>query len=181
MPQQMMPQLNQVGMIPGSQVVLTNSMLLGQPAPGTQPVNSQSFVLQSQNQGQPPLDIFHLADKAAQALSGRQFPQVNAPAPMSNPNFPPMPAPFASQGQSFQQNMTSEADLPRMVQYAVQVRTRMQHTTSPISNTMRRLNVEGARMIRIVSMLAMNLIRLVVLLCIAPNLTCLDYVVLYLT
>ena len=181
MPQQMMPQLNQVGMIPGSQVVLTNSMLLGQPAPGTQPVNSQSFVLQSQNQGQPPLDIFHLADKAAQALSGRQFPQVNAPAPMSNPNFPPMPAPSASQGQSFQQNMTSEADLPRMVQYAVQVRTRMQHTTSPISNSMRRLNVEGARMIRIVSMLAMNLIRLVVLLCIAPNLTCLDYVVLYLT
>jgi hypothetical protein len=124
MPQQMMPQLNQVGMMPGSQVALTSSMLLGQPAPGAQPVNSQSFVLQSQNQGQPPLDIFHLADKAAQALSGRQFPQVNAPAPMSNPNFPPMPAPSASQGQSFQhhqQNMTSEADLPRMVQYAVQV------------------------------------------------------------
>ena len=124
MPQQMMPQLNQVGMMPGSQVALTSSMLHGQPAPGAQPVNSQSFVLQSQNQGQPPLDIFHLADKAAQALSGRQFPQVNAPAPMSNPNFPPMPAPSASQGQSFQhhqQNMTSEADLPRMVQYAVQV------------------------------------------------------------
>lgn len=132
-------QLTQLGMMPGSQVALPSSMLLGQPtlgqsalgqpalgqpAPATQ-VNSQNFAMQSQNQGQPPLDIFHLADKAAQALSGRQFPQVNAPAPMSNPNFPPMPAPSASPGgpgQSFQtQNMTSEADLPRMVQYAVQV------------------------------------------------------------
>ena len=46
---------------------------------------------------------------------------------------------------------------------------------------MRSLNVEGVRMIRMVSMLAMNLIRLVVLLCIAPNLTCVDYVDLYLT
>ena len=69
MPQQMMPQLNQVGMMPGSQVALTSSMLHGQPAPGAQPVNSQSFVLQSPNQGQPPLDIFHLADKAAQRFT----------------------------------------------------------------------------------------------------------------
>jgi hypothetical protein len=85
--------------------------------------------MQNQNLGQPPLDIFHLADKAAQALSGQQYPRANAPISMSNPNFPPMQASSASTGQSFQQhqqNVTSEADLPRMVQYAVQVRTRIQ-------------------------------------------------------
>jgi hypothetical protein len=126
--QQMLPQLNQVGMMPNPQLALTNSILLGQPTPGSQAVNAQSFGMQNQSLGQPPLDIFHLADKAAQALSGQQYPQANAPVSMSNPNFPPMPAQSASTGQSFQQhqqkqNLTSEADLPRMVQYAVQVST----------------------------------------------------------
>mmetsp|Transcript_3014 Transcript_3014/g.6584 ORF Transcript_3014/g.6584 Transcript_3014/m.6584 type:complete len:656 (-) Transcript_3014:247-2214(-) len=100
---QNMPQQTQVGkmMIPGSQVAGLTNMLLGQQVPGYQ--------------GQPPVDILGLADKAAQALSGRIPQQTN----MLNPNFPPPPVP----NQSFhrpQQNMTNEKDLPMMVQYAVQ-------------------------------------------------------------
>ncbi len=121
-----MPQLNQVGMMPSSQIALMNSILLRATSIGSQAVNAQTFAMQNQNLGQPPLDIFHLADKAAQALSGQQYPRANAPISMSNPNFPPMQALSASTGQPFQQqqqNVTSETDLHRMVQYAVQART----------------------------------------------------------
>ena len=82
--------------------------MMGMQARGSQ-VNRPPM---SQNQGQVPIDILALADKASQALSGVQPP---APAPMANPNFPPPPM------QSFQQkNFASEQDLSTLVQYALQ-------------------------------------------------------------
>lgn len=123
MQQQSMQQMMQ-GIMPGSQVAITNGLLLGQPA--HQSVNAQNnFALQNamqqgQNQGQPQLDLFKLADQASQALSGR-FPLTIAPAPMSNPNFPPVPASAPSHGNSYQQNHeVNEKELPMMVQYALQ-------------------------------------------------------------
>lgn len=80
--------------------------MMGMQARGSQ-VNRPPM---SQNQGQVPLDILALADKASQALSGVQPP---VPSPMANPNFPPPP--------SFQQNnFASEQDLSTLVQYALQ-------------------------------------------------------------
>jgi len=93
---------------------LTN-MLLGQ---GAQQASAPAWSIQNQNQSQAPMDILGLADKAAQALSGRipQVTQVN----MSNPNFPPPPAPAPAQSFQQQQTMVTEKGLPMMVQYAVQ-------------------------------------------------------------
>lgn len=93
---------------------LTN-MLLGQ---GSQQASAPAWSIQNQNQSQAPMDILGLADKAAQALSGRipQVTQVN----MSNPNFPPPPAPAPAQSFQQQQTMVTEKGLPMMVQYAVQ-------------------------------------------------------------
>lgn len=85
---------------------LTNMLLGGQQAPP----------FMQQQQGQVPLDILALANKASQALSG--LPQVNAPAMNMNPNFPPRP-PAAAQS-TFVGG--TEQELPQMVQYAVQVR-----------------------------------------------------------
>lgn len=79
--------------------------------PGIQQIGFQSS-MQNRNPTQTPIDILGLADKAAQALRGRQ--QVNTMS--SNPNFPPPPA--SAPGRP----MASEKDLPMMVQYAVQVR-----------------------------------------------------------
>eukprot|EP00577_Skeletonema_sp_RCC1716_P005867 CAMPEP_0113410622 /NCGR_PEP_ID=MMETSP0013_2-20120614/21797_1 /TAXON_ID=2843 ORGANISM="Skeletonema costatum, Strain 1716" /NCGR_SAMPLE_ID=MMETSP0013_2 /ASSEMBLY_ACC=CAM_ASM_000158 /LENGTH=642 /DNA_ID=CAMNT_0000296855 /DNA_START=196 /DNA_END=2124 /DNA_ORIENTATION=- /assembly_acc=CAM_ASM_000158 len=79
--------------------------MMGMQARGSQ-VNRPPM---SQNQGQLPLDILALADKASQALSSVQ--------PPANPNFPPPPM----QQQSFQQkNFASEQDLSTLVQYALQ-------------------------------------------------------------
>ena len=120
---QNMQQLNQAGkMMPGSHVAGLTNMILGQQqqqGPGSQP---------------PLLDIFGLADKAAQALSAGRLPQVNPTAasvgPMSNPNFPPMlnasnlSAPTYQQQSntsSRQHNTATESDLPVMVKYAIQV------------------------------------------------------------
>lgn len=83
---------------------LTNMLLGGQQAPP----------FMQQQQGQVPLDILALANKASQALSG--LPQVNAPAMNMNPNFPPRP-PAAAQS-TFVGG--TEQELPQMVQYAVQ-------------------------------------------------------------
>ena len=82
--------------------------MMGMQARGSQ-VNRPPM---SQNQGQVPLDILALADKASQALSGTGV-QPPVPAPMANPNFPPPP--------SFQQNnVPSEQDLSTLVRYALQ-------------------------------------------------------------
>lgn len=123
-----MPQQNQAGkmMIPGSQVAGLTNMILGHSALGTQPASAQAW--QGQSQGQPPVDILAvdilgLADKAAQALSGRIPQQANGLVPMANPNFPPPPARATQSFQHHQQNMASEKDLPMMVQYAIQVST----------------------------------------------------------
>jgi len=111
---QNMPQQNQGAkmMMPTSVAGLTN-LLLGQPAPAAQPA----------------VDMLALAEKAAQALSGGGkmvqshpqalsggLPQQMNTAPVSNPNFPPPLAPAPVQ----QQIMSTEKDLPMMVQYAVQ-------------------------------------------------------------
>lgn len=133
---QNMQQLNQPGkMMPGAQMAGLTNMILGQQGPGSQTGNSNMFSLQSQNPGQPPLDIFGLADKAAQALSAGRLPQVNPTAlgSISNPNFPPLLTPANLSAPSFkshqqdtssrQQNTVTEPDLPMMVQYAIQVRT----------------------------------------------------------
>ena len=103
-----MQQPQQFQQFPGMQqpAGLTNMLLGGQQAPP----------FMQQQQGQVPLDIFALANKASQALSG--LPQVNAPAMNMNPNFPPRP-PAAAQS-TFVGG--SEQELPQMVQYAVQVR-----------------------------------------------------------
>jgi len=83
-------------------------------APATAPAWLQNLSMQKQNQSQTPMDILGLADKAAQALSGR------APAPMmANPNFPP-PPPAPAPTFQMQQTVANEKDLPAMVQYAVQ-------------------------------------------------------------
>lgn len=81
--------------------------------PGSYQTSNPAWSMQHQNAAQQtPIDILGLADKAAQALSGRM------PA---NPNFPPPPA-AAPPAQSYQQqnNMAAEKDLPMMVQYAIQ-------------------------------------------------------------
>jgi hypothetical protein len=132
---QNMQQLNQAGkMMPGNVAGLTN-MMLGQQGPGSQPGNATNMYSVQNPDQQPLLDIFGLADKAAQALSGR-LPQVNpnaaSVATMSNPNFPPLLTPAnlsAPAFQSHQQNTSSrqqkatatESELPMMVQYAIQV------------------------------------------------------------
>lgn len=75
--------------------------------PGIQQIGFQSS-MQNRNPTQTPIDILGLADKAAQALRGSQNTMS------SNPNFPPPPA--SAPGRP----MTSEKDLPMMVQYAIQ-------------------------------------------------------------
>jgi len=132
---QNMQQLNQPGkMMPGNVPGLPN-MMLGQQGPGSQPGNATNMYSVQNPDQQPLLDIFGIADKAAQALSGR-LPQVNPAASvstMSNPNFPPLLTPANLSAPAFQphqQNTTSsrqqkatatESELPMMVQYAIQV------------------------------------------------------------
>lgn len=123
-PQQMMPQMppgqqqfmQQLGGMPPQQ--------MGQGANGQmqqllmqQQMNQQNRMMMPGSQvpnPAAPIDILGLADKAAQALSGR-MPQMNA---MSNPNFPPPPA---SAPMSISQQQNNESQLPLMVGYAVQV------------------------------------------------------------
>jgi hypothetical protein len=127
-------QLNQANkMMSGSHTAGLTNMMLGQQGPGSQPGNTSSlYSLQNQNPDQPILDIFGLADKAAQALSAGRLPQVN-PSAASNPNFPPLLTPSTlsaptyqpnqqSTSSSRQQNTVTESDLPIMVKYAIQVR-----------------------------------------------------------
>lgn len=122
-PQQMMPQMppgqqqfmQQLGGMPPQQ--------MGQGANGQmqqllmqQQMNQQNRMMMPGSQvpnPAAPIDILGLADKAAQALSGR-MPQMNA---MSNPNFPPPPA---SAPMSISQQQNNESQLPLMVGYAVQ-------------------------------------------------------------
>ena len=142
---QNMQQLNQAGkMMSGSHVAGLTNMILGQQqqGSGSQPPGNANNNLYSsvQNQNpdqQPLLDIFGLADKAAQALSAGRLPQVNPTAAsvgtMSNPNFPPMlnasnlsaptyqPHQQQSNTSSRQHNTATESDLPVMVKYAIQV------------------------------------------------------------
>jgi hypothetical protein len=142
---QNMQQLNQAGkMMSGSHVAGLTNMILGQQqqGSGSQPPGNANNNLYSsvQNQNpdqQPLLDIFGLADKAAQALSAGRLPQVNPTAAsvgtMSNPNFPPMlnasnlsaptyqPHQQQSNTPSRQHNTATESDLPVMVKYAIQV------------------------------------------------------------
>lgn len=126
-PQQMMPQMppgqqqfmQQLGGMPPQQ--------MGQGANGQMQQLLMQQQMNQQNQASrmmmpgshvpnpaAPIDILGLADKAAQALSGR-MPQMNA---MSNPNFPPPPA---SAPMTISQQQNNESQLPLMVGYAVQV------------------------------------------------------------
>lgn len=103
------PNLQQPGMPVNPQM---QGMHQQQMVPGMQqpPGWQQSNPYQPQSQT-PALDLFNLADKAAQALSSGQFSQP--PPAIPNPNFPP----------AHSNPMVSEKELPTMVQYAVQVRS----------------------------------------------------------
>lgn len=133
---QNMQQLNQAGkMMPGSHVAGLTNMILGQQGSESQPGNvNNMYSVQSQNSDQPLLDIFGLADKAAQALSAGRLPPVNptAASVVSNPNFPPLLTQSNISASTFQphqqnasssrqQNTATESDLPVMVKYAIQV------------------------------------------------------------
>lgn len=134
---QNMQQLNQANkMMPGSHTAGLTNMILGQQGPGSQPGNANNLhSLQNQNPDQPILDIFGLADKAAQALSAGRLSQVNPSAAsvgsMSNPNFPSLLTPSTLSAPTYQphqqntsssrqQNTATESDLPAMVKYAIQ-------------------------------------------------------------